>query len=378
MKVTGSSLPLLRKCQWWARPEVVAPPQLPASDAMLVGTEVHAAIEHTLVGGDITLASDDAQALYGEWQQWWATSPLNRAGWIAEVAFAYDVAGDSARSLKTDGHRTYDVGADEIPGTIDALWLGEDHAIIVDWKTGSDFGNMVPHAADNWQLRLYALMVARAYRFDRVETHIVRITTEGVRTTSHTLDAMDLDVVAAEVQSLVEDIPTSKPAPGLHCRRCRVVASCPTTATATDALAPVQPVAIEIKTPEQASAALVRLRQVQAACEQIEALLKAYAINNDGIALPGGKKWVKTTVDRESISLTGQDMAMGVGIICEAGAESALESKTTTSKAAIERALKASGLKGKDLRAKMDGLLSELRAAGVVRVASVDAWREVE
>ena len=25
MRITGSSLPLLRSCQWWARPEVEAP-----------------------------------------------------------------------------------------------------------------------------------------------------------------------------------------------------------------------------------------------------------------------------------------------------------------------------------------------------------------
>ena len=378
MNVTGSSLPLLRSCQWWARPEVVAPPQLPPSEAMELGTEVHAAVENTLTGVALKPLSDEAQVLYDEWKQWWITSPLNRAGWNAEIAFAYNVENDDATCIATNGHRGYSVKLGEIAGTIDALLLDEDCAIVVDWKTGSGFGNTVPNAAENWQLHLYALMVARAYKLNRVETHIVRITAEGVRTTSHTLDEMELDATASEVASLMASIPTSKPTPGLHCRRCKAVAACPATATATDALVPVQPIAIEIKTPEQASAALVRLRQVQAACEQMEAMLKIYAINNDGIALPGGKKWVKTTVDRESISLSGQDMAMGVGLICEAGAESALESKTTTSKAAIERALKASGLKGKDLRAKMDGLMSELRAAGVVRVASVDAWREVE
>jgi hypothetical protein len=378
MNVTGSSLPLLRSCQWWARPEVVAPPQLPPSEAMELGTEVHAAVENTLTGVSLKPLSDEAQVLYDEWKQWWITSPLNRAGWNAEIAFAYNVENDDATCIATNGHRGYSVKPGEIAGTIDALLLDEDCAIVVDWKTGSGFGNTVPNAAENWQLHLYALMVARAYKLNRVETHIVRITAEGVRTTSHTLDEMELDATASEVASLMASIPASKPTPGLHCRRCKAVATCPATATATDALVPVQPVAIEIKTPEQASAALVRLRQVQAACEQMEAMLKIYAINNDGIALPGGKRWVKTTVDRESISLSGQDMAMGVGLICEAGAESALESKTTTSKAAIERALKAGGLKGKDLRTKMDGLMSELRAAGVVRVASVDAWREVE
>lgn len=226
-------------------------------------------------------------------------------------------------------------------------------------------------------MKMYALMVSRAHGVGSVTVAIVRIGDE-VRTTTHTLDALDLDVVAAEVQGLVKAVPTSSPTPGLHCRRCRVVAICPATAVATTAIAPPEPVKLEITSKDQAAALLVRLRQVQAACEQMEAALKIYAINNDGIPLAGGKRWVKTSVDRESISLSGQDMAAGVGLICEAGCEDALESKTTTSKAALERSLKAKGLKGKDLREKMDGLMSELRAAGVVRVASVDAWREVE
>jgi hypothetical protein len=378
VNITGSSLPLLRNCQWWARPEVVASPQLPPSEAMELGTNVHEAIERALTQSDYVIRSDEAALLFGTWKQWWQSRPLGDYEWQAEVAYAYAPETDTARKMGYSLGRRYDTADAEIAGTIDAMALTDGGAVVIDWKTGSDFGNLVPHAAENWQLKLYALAVARAHGINNVTVVIARITPDEVRTTSHTLDAMDLDMVAAEVQALVASVATSKPTPGLHCRRCKAVATCPATATATDALVPVQPIAIEIKTPEQASAALVRLRQVQAACEQMEAMLKIYAINNDGIALPGGKRWVKTTVDRESISLSGQDMAMGVGLICEAGAESALESKTTTSKAAIERALKAGGLKGKDLRTKMDGLMSELRAAGVVRVASVDAWREVE
>lgn len=378
MNITGSGLPILTKCQWWARPEVIAPPPTPPSDAMILGTAVHSAIENALVGGEVVV-KPDASPYFAQWEQWWKNAPLGAALWQAEVAYAYDPVKDAARKIGVSMSRKYEVEPGEIAGTIDALALMEDGtAVVVDWKTGQDFGHFVADAEDNWQLKLYALAVSRAHKVDNVTVAVVRVTPDEVRTTTHTLDAMDLDLVASHVQALVKAVPASVPAPGLHCKRCKVVAACPATATATAALAPVQPVEIKITTAEQATAALVRLRQVQAACEQVEAMLKAYAINNDGIPLPGGKKWVKTSVDRESISLSGQDMAMGVGLICEAGCEDALESKTTTSKAAIERSLKAKGLKGKELREKMDGLMSELRAAGVVRVASVDAWREME
>jgi hypothetical protein len=55
----------------------------------------------------------------------------------------------------------------------------------------------------------------------------------------------------------------------------------------------------------------------------------------------------------------------------------AVEVKYSTSKAAIERSLKAQGLKGKELKAKMDELLSDLRASGVMRVATIETFREV-
>jgi len=380
VRVTGSSLPLLRKCQWWARDEVIAPPQPPASDAMLVGTEVHAAIEDTLRGVDEPRKlSEEANELFSEWRKWWQSSPLNHAGWLPEVAFAYDVATDSARSVKTDTHRAYEVNAGEIPGTIDALWLAEDHGLIIDWKTGSSFGNGPAAAPDNWQLRLYALMVARAYKFDYMETYIVRITEDGVRTTSATLDAMDLDAVASEVAALVKSVPSSQPSAGGHCARCRAVAVCPTTTRAMDALAPATPVELRIDSPEQASALLVRLRQVQAACETMEAMLKQYAANRneDGIPLPNGKRYIRQSVDRESINLNGVENAEAIAAISLAGAESAIETKINVSKAGIERTLKASGLAGKELRAKVEDLMNELRRIGATRTTTVDSYREV-
>lgn len=372
---------MLQKCQWWARPEVVAPPQQPPSDAMLIGTEVHAAIEDTLRGTDETRTlSDEAGVLFAEWKQWWATSALNRGGWLPEIAFAYHVSTDSARSIKLDAHRAYDARDGEIPGTIDALLLDEDCAVIVDWKTGSSFGAGPADAQDNWQLRLYALMVARSYGLDTIHTHIVRITDQGVRQTSATLDAMDLDAVAAEVAALVRSIPSSQPRPGGHCARCKAVAVCPTTTVAMDAIAPATPVELKITSPEQASSLLMRLRQVQAACETMESMLKQYAANRNeqGIPLPNGKRWVRKSVDRESVNLNGMENAEAIAAICTAGCEAAIESKLNITKAGMERIYKAQGLKGKDLGSKVEALMSELRRIGATRTQTVDAYREVE
>jgi hypothetical protein len=379
MRITGSTLPVLRKCQWWAREDVVAPPALPPSDAMLVGTEVHAAIESMLIGRKVELHTDDARDLFHEWQQWWSTSPLSVDEWTAEAAYAYDVQRDAARFIGTNVGRGYQVGTTEIPGTIDALALDDEHAHVVDWKTTSGFGAGPADANDNWQLRLYALMVARAHRVDSVTIHVVRITTNGVTSTSHTLDAFELDAVAHEVKRLVDAVPTALPQQGSHCHRCRAVAVCPTTNAATTAIAPPEPVKLEIND-DNAGALLMKLRQVQAACEQLEGSLKMYAAtkNEEGIRLPTGKRWVRTSVDRESINLNGDANAQGIAIISMAGAEKALEPKISVSKAGIERELKAQGLKGRELKQKIDDVMSELRAAGATRVTTVDAYREVE
>lgn len=386
MKITGSTLPVLRKCQWWAREDVVAPPALPPSDAMLVGTEVHAAIEGVLTKRDVKLSTDDGMDLFREWMQWWSTSPLAANQWKAEVAYAYDVQRDAARLIGENVGRGYEVSASEIPGTIDALALqvvpsarapSDQHAHVVDWKTTSGFGPGPADAEDNWQLRLYALMVARAHRIDTVTIHVVRITTNGVTSTSHTLDAFELDAVAHEVKRLIDAVPTALPQQGSHCHRCRAVAVCPTTNAATTAIA--EPIKLEI-TDDNAGALLMKLRQVQAACEQLEGALKLYAANKeaDGIRLPNGKRWVRTSVDRESINLNGDANAEGIAIISMAGAEKALEPKINVSKAGIERELKAQGLKGKELREKLDNVMSELRAAGATRTTTVDSYREVE
>lgn len=381
MKPTGSSLPLLRRCQWWARDEVIAPAPTPPTHAMLVGTVVHAAIEATLVGNPLPALEEEALDLFNEWKQWLdsGTSIISQHKWEAEVAYAYNPVTDSARRIGVSMNRAYEVSGHEIAGTLDALVLEDEYAHVVDWKTGSAFGAGPADAQDNWQLRLYALMVARAHGIDTVHTHIVRITEQGVRQTSATLDALELDAVAAEVATLVKSIPSSQPRPGGHCTRCRAVAVCPTTDSAIAVVAPAEPRALTIGSPEQASALLMRLRQVQAACEQMESALKLYAANRneEGIPLPGGKRWVRQSVDRESINLNGPEGASGIAVISMAGAESAIESKLTVSKAAIERIFKAQGLKGKDLRDKVEALMSELRAAGATRTTTVDSYREV-
>lgn len=384
MNVTGSSLPVLRKCAWWARPEVIAPVQPPPTDAMLLGSAVHAAIEYTLKHDSMMhFVSNEVAEFWATWNAWWAKNPLGTGKWQAEVAYAYDPRTDTARQLDVE-KRAYQVEPHEIAGTIDAVMLDLDHAIIVDWKTGDDFQRFTADAKDNWQLKLYALAVSRTHRVNNVKVAIVRISDE-VKVTEYTLDEMELDAVAAEVAAMVAGIPASVPTPGHHCIRCKAVSICPTTATATTDIVATAEKLPEVTGPavelvidkDNATTLLARLRQVQAACETLENALKVYATNNDGITLTSGKRWKKMPQERESINLDGPEMATGLAALSAVGAGDAVTTKVSVTKAAIEKVLKAQGLKGKELSAKMEATMSELRAAGCVRSVTVDAWREV-
>ena len=383
MRITGSSLPLLRNCQWWARPEVEGVAFQP-TDAMRLGTDVHRCID-AILSGKFTAellneVVPEAADYLDAWGAWWGKSPLGYGdGWESEAAYAYDPRTDHARRLDTTDRR-YLTDALEIAGTVDAVRVIGNKATVVDWKTGQDFAGLTADAQDNWQLRLYALCVSRCHKATEVTIAIVRITPDGVKHTDYTLDELELDAVASEVATLAAAATTSQPKPGAHCKRCRAVAVCPTTAVAQDALAPVDvaPVALRV-TADNAGALLLRLRQVQAACDAVEAELKKYAIeNNAGIDLGNGKRWVRTSVDRESVSLTGADRAAGMAALEHFGVGDAVEVKYATSKAAIERSMKAKGMKGKELREQMDSLLSDLRASGVMRSVTVDSFREVE
>jgi CRISPR/Cas system-associated exonuclease Cas4 (RecB family) len=383
VKVTGSSLPLLRKCSWWARPEVIAPPQPPPTEAMLLGTAVHAAIESTIIDGAQPKMTPEVADIWGVWNVWWAHKPFGDGKWFPEQAYAYTPGADTARILDAKA-RAYNVAQNEIAGTVDAVMLDLDSAIVVDWKTGDDFQRLTADAKDNWQLKLYALAVSRAHKVDTVKVAIVRISDE-VRVTEYTLDALELDAVAEDVQKMVQAVRGSQPTPGHHCIRCKAVAVCPTTSVAETAITEVAatlpeevtgPAVELVINADNATSLLTRLRQVQAACESMEAALKVYAVNNDGITLPSGKRWRKVPQDRESINLNGPEMATGLAALNAVGADGAVEHKVSITKAAIEKALKAQGLKGKALTTKLESVMGELRAAGCVRTTTVDAWRE--
>lgn len=387
MKITGSSLPLLARCQFWARPDVEAPPR-PASSEMRLGSAVHAAIESILrdesaeIEPELDELSEEAAPFVASWREWWSGAPLGAGAWRPEIAFAFDPFADTARELGAVRGRAYPATSpSEIAGTVDAILVEPElgRATVVDWKTGTDFERMTADAAENLQLRGYALAVSRTYGVETVRVAIVRIEEDSVSHTLAEYDALDLAAAADEIRRQLAAIPTAHPAPGLHCRRCRAVAVCPSTVAAVDELAPPTPPPAPIPlvvTRDNAAALLARLRAVEAACETVDAALRAFADANGGIETTDGRRWRKTATERSSIRLDGPEAAVALEILDRAGAGEAIERKTTTSRAALSRVIKARGAKGKAAEAAVEAIVDELRAAGAVRTTVVESYRE--
>jgi hypothetical protein len=235
----------------------------------------------------------------------------------SEVAFAWDWERDTARELGRGTDRDYaEVGDTEIPGTVDAVGLvGEDAVYVGDYK--SEFLH-VPPPRGNLQLRLYALMAARAYGRSRAVVEIVRPRRDEPAWRDRAeLDAFDLVMVADNARDLAERVMAARVAfengveprlvTGEHCRYCPSVTHCPEQTTLIRRLASEDGAALEERffdalTPETAARAWHRVQAAKLLIERLEVALETYALHNP-IDLGDGRVYGSTT--QNSLSLNG-------------------------------------------------------------------------
>ena len=120
----------------------------------------------------------------------------------------------------------------EVGGTPDVIGLMPDRAVVFDYKTG---WQDVASPAENWQIRTYALMVARCYGKSCVEAAIVRVRPDGsVWFDRAVFVSDDLDQFAADLRDLMNDALRPWPVGSLdgfvtgeHCSRCPALRFCP-------------------------------------------------------------------------------------------------------------------------------------------------------
>lgn len=316
---------------------------------------------------------------------------LDRRAFVAELAMAWDVRTGAARELARGRGRAYqDISPTEIPGTADAAALVDaDGGIVLDYKP--EFGHQA-NAERHYQLRLLALMFARAFARDWMRVMIVRPSDDGAYRSSAVLDMFELAAVAEETRSLAGRVWRAReafaqgelPPLTVHdgCRRCPSARFCPAQrsliedmadggATTDSREALVRRWTGELD-PAKATTAWHRAKAARAALDMVDEALEMWAIQHGGIRVDDERVYGLQQVRRESIV---GNVAWNVlkELFGAEAAWSAAEVKVT--KAALERLVEARLEKGQKKTHVIRDLLAKIDAAGGLRAKTQDEVR---
>jgi hypothetical protein len=231
-----------------------------------------------------------------------------------EIAFAYNVATGTARTLGEDLGRAYDLTPDEIAGTADLLLdVGDGVYRVIDYKTGQ----RVEPAHSNAQLAFLALCVSRVYGASDVGVELIYIADDGGLTHDRgSLDAGDLAAFADRLRDAVARIRAAAASPepethtGDHCRYCPAFTNCPAQLRLAQAYAggAIALSSVGGLTPQAAGAALAKLRDARRVLDAVEDQLKTLS-RSVPLVLPDGQQ---TRVEDFTTTTLDGDIAYGV------------------------------------------------------------------
>lgn len=320
MNLTGSKLELLERC-----PAAGALPAVwtESTDDQLAGTARHRFVQRAReIGRDEALAEIPADA---PWRAQCEALPIeDLPPGDHELAYAYDVATDTARCLGAWLDRAYQVGPTEVSGTADLVCpptAERPRWLVIDFKGEEE----VTAAATNLQIGFYGLCVARVQCVDEIDVAIGYLGHGGaIRWDRATLGPFDIEAVAERVRNvhvaveaaraLLAEGGTPDFAVGLHCRRCPALVMCPAQVAlvrevalsvrpdATDASDVVQRMTTSLAplSEEDAGRAWVRVQLLEELISAMKASLRARA-EVKGLPLPGGEYLMPSEVVRRSI-----------------------------------------------------------------------------
>lgn len=287
--------------------------------AMMRGSALHLYLESMLTKNPALLArmekftrsypdQDELAAVLETAEKITLSSILRGAEFIsAEEAFAYHASTDSARSLGYSIEREYKQHGwkptEEIAGTADVILRTPTGLLVGDFKTGH-FDDQVSYS---WapQLDMLGLMAARRYGVDSVTVAICLVMDDGRIhwTQERTLDALDLDAIAATVSSAVRGwheaaqiyaaggTPPTKQGP--WCEYCASRSLCPAWFVLAREFASglwQKPAGEQVDlTPFSAGIAWDKLQGLLTAAKGIEAQLRDYAKHHP-LIMPDGKR----------------------------------------------------------------------------------------
>lgn len=273
----------------------------------------------------------------------------------AEVAFGLDLADGRAWEIGRSIGREYgEVPVFAICGTADAVGVGDDAVIVIDYKGP---GNRTP-ARRSVQLRFLALAACRAYGKERALVMRIRLGDDGaVYRDSHSYDLLDLDGFELELRERLVAAKRTEIAEGPWCQYCPAMAHCPAKALLAVQVAEGrildEPVAHLPLTPTRAGLVYERMKAAKAFLAHLERAVMACLDEAGELPLSNGRV-LRKVVGPGNESLDGDvvfavlDELYGRGV-----ADAAVERRAT--KAGIRAALKPLGGKVTQLeRAALD------------------------
>lgn len=390
-RASASKAELLAACQFWARRDVQPDPYDPSQPAA-IGNAVHACAGAIVRGEepDVLAACDRENvepenvetvlAMVDAVREWWpAFTAAHPFAWRSEVAYSLRAGdlGTEAIALGLDiGRRYRDHGAK--PGdftmSLDLEAVDGDTVLVVDLKTG----RKPHHPEGHKQLESNALAACLAHGKRRARVGIATVSTRGVWVEWADVDAATLAHTDDEIARLLAAVPNAEPQPGPHCSAlyCNAKGACPASAQAVAAIVPAARLALgPVSSADEARAWLAALPLIEAACAAQKAHARNWIEANGGeLDLGNGKVLRKATTTRESIEARPDVLA---ALSRELGENVALATKTTVSKAGIERAV-AAMVSGRGRSARVREVLGTIEALGAVKLSTFENWKEEE
>lgn len=314
--LTGSKLPLARRCRWWLRGDVTFP-ELQRSQAADDGVRLHALHADLVDTGTHAPCSPSDEMVMRHLREYWGTRRSRSAA--AEVSFGLDAARGQARNVGSRLERKY---PDKItPGEIflstDYVWHDRGSMLVGvgDLKTG--FGAHVDPPEDNLQLlagaaALFleaqsALSTNGGKPPEGAQIEILHAREDGVHPRTYIASPLVLYRAMSEIALIQAGIDGSRAVAGEHCRFCPALGACPETG---QMLSPFAKGQVQWTTDfvSDANDALIieELSAVKKMIDAIESAVKERAQKKGGIALSDGKVYravvcEKSVLDKELV-----------------------------------------------------------------------------
>lgn len=377
MRVSGSTVGLLRECAAFARDDAPVPPAEPSNPDADRGQSGHAIFQahfdRQMPIADLSPFLDGLpkgrQEYLRETYARFIEHPISRARFRSEKAFAYSVRDDSSRPIAPPSHRAYAGLIDpshEIASTLDLVEYDPRTRRVHegDLKFGPGVGEL-----SDAQVRFNGMSAARAYDADAAVVTIIHVTPDGVEAKQWEMSRADLDDVSANIRKLAKKIPKAEPKPGLHCRQlfCPIRGVCGASLAVHTSLARDLVLRdFEPQTPEDWERALHVLQVAPEVLKWFEAAVYAQLARMPGqaVTLPDGRVWAQTETHPRTINLSvpGVESAIyGAGLgdaITKSVSRDALEKAVR----ALPPASDGSRLRGKGVETVVEALIAGLES----------------